>query len=648
MIGAKMQFSTLKNCIRSSNQQNFYDVALLFLASQSFQDLNVVDGAGDGGQDVTCSIPGLRIQLSVQRKWEKKIRDEVKKTRDAGKHHFVYVTSQLISPSAEQTFLKKYSAELGGVLINIHDANKIASALTISDNWKRAYQVFGLSPVGGKIDATLNDVAISTLMVFGSETAQIRERLVEAAVKFEIKKRNPACEADIVLTVSESLYAKGSERSVKSAISRLRSSGQVYGPVADLKLEAGEAEKTTIAIEELQTSRQLDVRSLSTAASIDESLAEQVFELALPLISEAKYSDAVDARGEAFASFLSENGMNRKRDVIYRVLSEGATAQRFRFSSVVNRVLATNTLDLFKSLGQRTDISVVLDASVALPMLFGLEFKDAKSRYGIAAAGLRVLCENHSFSMVVPQEYLNEIASHGRLALKPSEFYHDLPDQARASLRASENAYLSHYTHIFPPTADGQPEISFSEFLEHFGIKEGRPVRKIELRIREILESHGVSVMKALPHGDAAKSELKKLKPWEVEVLIDHDAAVCDFLNSDSERGYLLATWDRSLIRLFEGTSRVFVGHPGTIIDILTVAQGMDYSVDQDFELLSYFMHIEDEKIRHLAEKVSQIRDQKQAFRLRRFIDDIGNGNPRNRTLTVDNLDTFLATDSAP
>ncbi|WP_444459858.1 hypothetical protein [Rhodobacter capsulatus] len=591
---------------------------------------------------------GAANSAQCPEKLGKKIRDEVKKTRDAGKHHFVYVTSQLISPSAEQNFRKKYSAELGGVLITIHDANKIASALTISDNWKRAYQVFGLSPLGGKMDATLNEVAISTLMVFGSETAEIREKLVEAAVKFEIRKRNPACEADIVLTVGESLYAKGGERAVKSAISRLRSSGQVFGPEADLKLEVGEAEKTILAIEELQTSRQLDVRSLSGAASIDESLAGRVFELALPLISDAKYFDAVDARGEDFVSFLAENEIHGKRDLIYRVLSEGATAQRFRFSSVVNRVLETNTLDLFKSLGQRADISVVLDTSVALPMLFGLEFKDAKSRYGIAAAGLRALCENHSFSMVVPQEYLNEMASHGRLALKPSEFYHDLPDQARTSLRASDNAYLSHYTHIFPPTTHGQPEISFSEFLEHFGIKEGRPARKIEVRIREILESHGVSVMKALPPSDVAKSDLKRLKPWEIEVLIDHDAAVCNFLNSDSERGYLLATWDRSLVRFFEGTYRVFVGHPGTIIDILSVAQGIDYGVNQDFELLSYFMHIEDEKLRRLAEKVSKIRDQKQAFRLRKFIDDIDNGSPEKRNFTAENMDIFLATDSEP
>lgn len=640
-----MQFSTLKNCIRSSTQQNFYDVALVYLSAQSFQELEVVDGTGDGGQDVKCSIPGLRIQLSVQRKWERKIRDEVKKTREAGKHHFVYLTSQIISPNAEQAFLKKYSKELGGVLVNIHDANKIASALTISEDWKRAYEIFGLSPTGGTIKATLNEVAISTLLVFGAESGEIREKLIEAAVKFEVARRTPADEGEIVSIVGSTPYAQGSEHSVKSAISRLRSLGQLYGPKEDMKLSDDEASKTGLAVQEMRASRQSDILTLTSKAKLPKKLAESVFDLAFPLISEAKYFDAVDPKGEEFVSFLSSEGLHRKRDSIYRVLSEGATAQRFRYSSIVNRVMETNALDLFKSLGQRTDISVILDASVALPMMFGLEFKDAKSRYGIAAAGLRVLCESHSFRMVVPQEYLNEMASHGRLALGPSDFYTDLPDQARASLRASENAYVSHYTHIFPHKTGEKPEVSFTQFLEHFGIKEGRSVRRIEARIREILDSHGVHVMRALPEGNESKGELRRMKPWEIDVLVDHDAAVCDFLSNDFERGYLLATWDRSLIRMFEGTSRVFVGHPGVIIDTLTVAQGMDYGVDQDFELLSYFMHVEDEKLKSLADKVDSIKDQKQAFRLRQFVDEMKISDTGHRKLTDMDLEAFFKAD---
>lgn len=100
-----MYFSALRRLISSVEEKMFYDVALIFLESQGYRSLSVVDGAGDGGRDVICSRADLRIQLSVRKDWQNKINAEAATTFKAGKRHFVYVTNRPISPDDTADFL---------------------------------------------------------------------------------------------------------------------------------------------------------------------------------------------------------------------------------------------------------------------------------------------------------------------------------------------------------------------------------------------------------------------------------------------------------------------------------------------------------------------------------------------------------------
>jgi hypothetical protein len=58
----------------------------MYLTALGYQNLNVVDGTGDGGRDVICSRDDLRIQLTVRKDWEKKINEEADNTSNAGWH----------------------------------------------------------------------------------------------------------------------------------------------------------------------------------------------------------------------------------------------------------------------------------------------------------------------------------------------------------------------------------------------------------------------------------------------------------------------------------------------------------------------------------------------------------------------------------
>lgn len=71
-IGAKMYFSGLKRAIQDIEEKKFYDIALIFLESEGYKSVSIIDGKGDGGRDVTCSRNDLRIQLSIRKDWQKK------------------------------------------------------------------------------------------------------------------------------------------------------------------------------------------------------------------------------------------------------------------------------------------------------------------------------------------------------------------------------------------------------------------------------------------------------------------------------------------------------------------------------------------------------------------------------------------------
>jgi hypothetical protein len=50
----------IKTGIQHLEEKHFYDVALMYLEQIGYRDLSVVDGAGDGGRDITCSRDDLR------------------------------------------------------------------------------------------------------------------------------------------------------------------------------------------------------------------------------------------------------------------------------------------------------------------------------------------------------------------------------------------------------------------------------------------------------------------------------------------------------------------------------------------------------------------------------------------------------------
>lgn len=612
-----MYFSALKRLIGSVEEKLFYDVALIFLRAQGYKDLSIVDGSGDGGRDVVSSRTDLRIQLSVRRDWERKVNDEAALTLTAGRRHLLYITNRVISPDAEADFRAHRYRHAGQVEVTIYELNFISTTLAQAGVIKEAYQTLGIS-IDHNLTPTPREVAISSVLLFGVEAQELRERIVEAHICATLNDHNQQVSEDsIVEQVSRSLPGANIERAVSAGISRLRADGSITGNRNDIRLSDRRREYIQGAREDFIQAARKDVQSIRVITGLSEVDATRLLGKARELLVRGREFHGDGIFEEDVRSFLAEKGLLSSRQKIYECLSSANTIAQFQFGETINQIFSTNTFDIYRSLGGRTSLTMVLDTSVALPLLLGLEFPAQDSRYGLAVAALDRVCRQHGIKILTPTAYINEMAAHGRKALEYTQIYPVLPEEAKFLLRNSRNAYLSHYSCMH----HGRNEISIEDFLAHFGIREGVKLRRIENRITSMLDVHGIVTGFSSWYEKRIRAEIEERKPDELPVIIDHDASVCTNLLQGNDTGFIFATWDNVLIDVVQDLARVFADNPARINDTLSVVEGVNYESEQTHELLFTLLHIDEQAARRLTSKIEQINSVEQAHRFRSFVD---------------------------
>lgn len=614
---------TLKRAIQAREEKGFYDIALLFLSVHGYKDLSVVDGTGDGGRDVTCSLKDLRIQLSVRKDWLTKVNDESRLTKSAGKSHFIYITNRPISPVEQTEFQTKKHVNRGDVVVTIYDLNAISTTLSQSGVIHRAYELLGMS-VDGKLQATAKEIALSTLLMFSPEAKELRVNIVEANVTAWMLKNGPTSKDRAIAAVALLLPYPAVVDDITQSIGRMRADGRIVDVNGQLSLSAQESEKAKAAEEEYLQSASADLKLLERKYGLKADDAQRLLALALELIVRDKPLEERSVHADALAAFVAEKGLKSKKSELYDDLSKTGIARFDQYGKAIDRIFSTNTFDIYRAFGRRTAITMVLDASVAMPMLCGLAFRCVRSRFGIAAEKLRMLCEEHNFEIVVPSFYLNEMASHG---LKAKDFvatYENLPVEARDALVGSRNAYLSHYARMKDiMTAAGEAPPTLEEFLQYFGFGPTSDLRTAENRLTSLLDEHGIRTLR-YSHLDAGLRKRVALRKdaFQSPHIIDHDAMALSLLHDGDDSGFVFSTWDHILIDMVAEIDRIYADTPARVIDFLSMAKGANYECNQSIDLLTSLIHIDDARATALAQKIEGIESADQAFRLRRFVDD--------------------------
>ncbi len=636
-----MYLPALKTAIQHLDEKLFYDVALMYLSVLGYKNLSMVDGTGDGGRDVICSREDLRIQLSVRKDWDKKINEEASNTANASHHHLIYVTNRIISPQAEQEFLQSNYTLKGAVDVSIHDLRRISTALAQPGVIRRSYEMLGMA-VPAYLEATPKDIALSTVLLFSQEAKELREAVIEANLRAQLLKNAGISRNVLIHKVVDAVPGVNVERAAHAALSRLQAAGRIIGTSTDLRLSDTEQAMMMAAETEFLMAVDTDVTMLEDSTGLPKEDARQLLNLALELLVRNRDLNGSGPAEESLRSFMAQKGLNRRRDKTFEALSKTASARMRQYGATIDQIFSANSFDIYRVLGLRTEIIMVLDSSVAMPVLFGLEFGAAKSRYGVAALALREACKAHNIRMVVPRCYLNEMAAHGHNALEKLDVYNSLPDEARSSLRASGNAYLSHFTHISETIQASGGTLGLDEFLRHFGIVPGKALKRIENQISSILELHNITCIPDGRYDQDVFDEICEKKTHDIKLLVEHDAIVCTRLRNENEHGYVFATWDRIIIDIVEDISRVLADTPVRIIDFLSMASGQSFESDQSFELMSSLLYSDEKLAQKLAEKVDQIKSVEESYKLRAFIDESRRRDGANWTLKPEDVAPFL------
>lgn len=635
-----MYFSGLYKTIRDLEEKKFYDIALLFLSSKGYPDLVIVDGTRDGGRDVASSWSHIRIQLSVRKDWENKVNFEAKSTFDKGAKHFIYVTNRRINEHDRDQFIQNKFRLKGQVEVSIYDLASITTTLSLPGIIDAVNQTLG-QPITGKIKATPKEIAISNTLLFSNEARELKDEVIENCICAHILADQGISESNLSEKVSKDLGNLALNVQIIKAMNRLKSKGSVKDVAGGFQLGDQVRKKFELARDDFERANSKDLEYIVKEFKLDRGEAQKLVKISLEILSRRGSFGGDEPYSIQLQEFIADHGLQQRRIQLYEALSKLTTAHVAAYGDAVSHILSTNTYDIFRSLGKSGSITAVLDSSVAMPMLFGLSFSKVKSRYGIGASALNEMCQAHKFNLAVPKPYLNEMASHGLKAVEYVDIYNIIGDESRSVLKASGNAYLSHYGHIRDDKLAGH-EMSIGEFLSYFGIEKGVSTSKIERRIEQLLSALGIEVMTMPRWKPELRFAISDLKPNEASIILDHDASVLTMLSDTTDVGYIFATWDKHLTELVELKSRIYADTPSRVVDFLSMANGSKYEIEQTVSLLDSLVYCDEKKAEALAKKIEAIRSSETAYELQRFTDEARQRLPDTRE-SLDIISEFFA-----
>ena len=469
-----------------------------------------------------------------------------------------------------------------------------------------------------KISATPKEIALSNLLLFSKEAQDLRQSVIESNIKAQLYKSSVSKKNEVVINIAALLPGVDIEHNVSAAFDSLRSRGEIINQNGELALSEEQSKYMAAAEEEYLQSTNSDISLLMGKYKLSDTDARQLIEMALEIAAREASLDGDGLQEVTLLEFISNQGFIRKRKDLYEDLSKLAVARITQYGKTVDHIFSTNTFDIYRALGRNSDVVMMLDSSVAMPLMFGLSFGSEKSRYGIAAAVLNDLCREHNIKVIVPRCYLNEMAFHGKKAFEFIDMYNELDDDIKAILKSSGNAYLSHFSHI---RENEGPAYTLSEFLKHFGLSNNSRLSFVENSIESILDSFGIGVLSTGEYSQEIRNEIGYRKQNAPSKIIDHDASVCTFLKNESNTGYIMATWDKVIIDVVEGLSRVLADTPARVIDFLSMAGGAQYESEQSFNLLTSLVYIDERKASALASKIEQINSVDKMHELKKFVD---------------------------
>lgn len=587
-----MKLDSLVRVIEAADFMAFRELALECLSIKGYRDVALTDGWSDGGTDVRVfQLPPnptpIAFQISVEWEWKTKLRKDAAKIKNKlALVHMTLVTSRRIPEAEFQTEAEGIWQTLG-VRATKLDSQSIASTFFLEGRTTRVLDILGIQVTPERVIADKEDArsnAAYSFVFFGKETHRFRDATVESAIiSIGARHVEPIERSDFEREVCEVLQLQGPHTPrVAAAVDRMIQRGDLSGPDPAISLSPQLADAAR-AMRSLRDSEWHDLREAVDSFIRERGAIKKVPETSLDAIMtdlgavllESAHSAVASLESLDTRSVLADHIRKRlrhlhstldslgfaegtKRDTALEDLAELAS------NSPIGKCILSGELflslrarrmpQLIRALGARSGVKVLLDSSVAIPMLCGLLFKPVGNRFSVAAQHSYSQLQAHGLSMVLPLDYLEESATHLLRAYADYQHIIDLdPD-----LVSSENAFVSHYASL---RQDGKAS-SFSDYLTAFGLDHA--LRRAEFyvardnlmpRLERLFDRYSIAVqaLGRVSSTSQRKAEesmahaIHELKVERPKVLVRHDLRTIGYLHDTDRSGelaHVLCTWD--------------------------------------------------------------------------------------------------------
>jgi hypothetical protein len=586
--------------IESATVPEFRALSLLYLDAAGYADVELKDGPYDGGQDVGLFRQGgnpepVVVQLSTQRKnWEGKVRtDAIKAKGNFVFGLFIYLTSRRIPAEKAEQVIDSLSSN-DQIFCRIVDAQAIASKLYTERRTPAMLDALGLDDAAsadggfGRPRNLREDLAYAYAF-FGTDTENFREAVLDRSIAGYITRSGGHAARDtIVRVVGQALNMKGRDHPVASRVDRLLQKGDLNSEAEGIGVAPRlvEAHKAARKVRGRQWRiLQDDVRGVLGSAGLTgsglESAATAVSETAGAMLMAAGDSagagltpgmDAGPAKGQIRAQLsrlerdLAHGGMEQGQTTemitkLTEVISESEIGQTLLAGHLYVSIAGMEPSSLMRAFGGHERLEIVLDASVAIPMLAGLMYEPHEARDFRSAHYAYEKAKKYGADLILPSDYLEEAASH---LLNAFDKYRPLME-ANVDLRFSNNAFVAHYEtlkHL------GKCTETFEQYGAKFGLRLTTGSERdfiverdwIMARMETLFRQYEIQLSGSNPipksamraAQDAVSFTAEQLELERPRHLLDHDArAIAETMaRASGDNAVLFCSWDRLHLQL--------------------------------------------------------------------------------------------------
>lgn len=596
----RMRLDTMVRLIEAADPSSFRELALLYLAMSDYTAVELRDGVGDAGNDVSLWRVGpnpepVAVQLSVQRSgWQSKVRQDAQRAKDLlGYQQFVYVTSRRVAATVATPLIEELWSRQA-VSLRIIDSQALASKFHIEGRSRDLIRTLGLADAAGGYEqgTTKNlraDLAYAYAF-FGTDVSTFRQTgLQRSIVACIVGSKDPVARGAVTSAVAKALrLGKGRERLVAVEIDRMLQKRDVrindgVLVAAPHLVDAHKASRTIRnyqwqqlrkAVESRLGASGLTGRRLEKASAAVNNAAGALMMNAASVAAKAmEYAgDVGPAKTQVRRqlqrverALITEGIEPGKAPTLVAELAEqiatSELGQTLLAGDLFLSLLAMDSTAFLNALGGHEELEVFLDASVAIPMLASLLYEPHDEHFFRAAHFVYEQAATNGFRLSLPLDYLEEAASH---LLDAFDRYQPLLDDP--DLRFSKNAFVAHYLALkYEHKYDG----SFMTYVQSFGLRASDGKTRdfaaernwIMGRMRTLFGRYGISVAEP---GQVARQALgaaqeaiaytaRELGLDRSGLLLAHDARAVADISARAAAGQhavIFCTWDRLHLRL--------------------------------------------------------------------------------------------------